>query len=59
VRFHLRDPARLEGLDKVGHALPQVGHLLKSANYGHFRRIIERVFDGNSEILSLWYRLRN
>jgi hypothetical protein len=48
VRFHLCNAAHLERLDKVGHALPQVSDLLKSADYGHLRRIIERVFESKS-----------
>jgi hypothetical protein len=48
MRLQLCDPASLERVDKVCHALPQVGHLPKSANWGHARRIIERMFDSKS-----------
>jgi hypothetical protein len=45
VWFHLGDPARLERLDKVGHTLPQIRHLLESADHCHRSRIIELMFD--------------
>jgi hypothetical protein len=53
VRFHLGDPAHLEGLDKIGHTLPQVGDLLESAHIRHLRSIIEFMFDCNTNVVLL------
>jgi hypothetical protein len=64
MRFHLCYPARLERFDKVGHTLPQVGHLLESADHCHRHSIIELMFEEQvdvkprEQILGSWYRLR-
>jgi hypothetical protein len=59
VRLQLRDTTSLEGVDKVCHALPQVRHLLESAENGHAWRIIERTFESNRPRMPPWYRLHS
>jgi uncharacterized protein YcaQ len=57
VWFHLGDPTRLERLDEVGHALPEIRHLLDSTDHSHRSRIIELMFDSKYPVGPPWRSL--